>query len=88
MEQEGADGVKRKEQDSNTDAVRPTRTGTLHGEHHLPQLDQSHIGDTKATRTNPRQAAEDIWRHPRASQASRDTRADINKIGIHLVRRS
>ena len=24
MEQEGADGVKRKEQDSNTDAVRPT----------------------------------------------------------------
>ena len=88
MEQEGADGVKEKEQDTNTDAVGPTRTGTLHGEHHLPQLGQSHPGDTKTTRTNPRQAAGDVCRHPRASQASRNTRADIDKIGIHLVRRS
>ena len=55
---------------------------------HLPRLGQSHPSDTKTTRTDPRQAAGDGWRHPRASQASRDTRADIDKIGIHLVRRS
>ena len=86
MEQERADDFEREEQDANTDAVRPARTGTLHGEHDLPQLRQCHLGDPKTTRTNSRQAARDVGRHPGASEASRDTRADIYKKLIHLIR--
>ena len=55
------------------------RTGTLHGEHHLPQVGQRHLSDPKTARINTRQAARNVGRHPGASQASRDTWADINK---------
>ena len=86
MEQDRADGIKTKEQDTNTDAVRSTRTGTLHGEHYLPQLGQRHPGDPETTGADPRHAARDTGRHSRASQASRDTWTDIHKVGIHFIR--
>ena len=35
-----ADGAKREDKDSDTDTIRPTRTGTLHGEHYLSQTGQ------------------------------------------------
>ena len=86
MEKDGTDGVKTKEQDANTDAVRPTRTRTLHGEHYLPQLGQCHPGDPKTARSNSRQAARHVGRHPETGQVGRNTRTDIHKIVVKFVR--
>ena len=86
MEKDRADGVETKDKDTNTDAIRPTRTGTLHGEHYLPQPGQRRASHPVTTRTNPRQAARDTGRPPEAGQASGYTRSDIHKVAVHLVR--
>ena len=64
----------------------PIPSGTLHGKHLLPQLRQCHSGDPKTARSNPRQAARDVGRHPETGKVSRDTRADRHKVCVQFVR--
>ena len=85
MEKDRADGIKTKDQDTNTDAVRPARTRTLHGEHDLPQPGQRRAGHPKSARADMRQAARDIGRPPEASQTGGHTRPDTHKMTVHFV---
>ena len=85
MEKNGTDGIKT-EKDADTNAIRPARTGTLYGEHHLPQLGQRDDRDPKPQAPTRGMRHGASGGYPGTRQAGRDTWSDVHKISVQFVR--